>query len=93
LGDRASQCRIQAIAADCGLRVVGVPQKSLHFQITSSSTPGFHRAYTKNMGAAEMRGVGVRRLWRERRWKAIAWLGGIAAGAFWVYSGMPMICH
>jgi len=32
-------------------------------------------------------------LWREGRWPAAAWLGGIAAGAFWIYSGMPMICH
>jgi hypothetical protein len=31
--------------------------------------------------------------WREGRWPAAAWLGGIAAGAFWIYSGMPMICH
>jgi hypothetical protein len=32
-------------------------------------------------------------LWREGHWPAVAWLGGIAAGAFWIYSGMPMICH
>jgi len=31
-------------------------------------------------------------LW-QKRWPVIAWFGGIATGALWVYSGMPMICH
>ena len=31
--------------------------------------------------------------WQEGRWPAAAWLGGITVGAFWIYSGMPMICH
>jgi hypothetical protein len=33
-------------------------------------------------------------LWQETRWStAIGWFSGMAAGAFWIYSGMPMICH
>jgi hypothetical protein len=35
----------------------------------------------------------VRWFWHEGHWQAFAWIGGIAAGAFWIYSGMPMICH
>jgi hypothetical protein len=31
--------------------------------------------------------------WQEGRWQAIAWFCGIAIGALWVYSGLPMICH
>lgn len=25
--------------------------------------------------------------------RAVAWFGGAAAVALWIYSGMPMICH
>jgi hypothetical protein len=35
----------------------------------------------------------LRWLSREGHWPAVAWLGGIAVGALWIYSGMPMICH
>jgi hypothetical protein len=35
----------------------------------------------------------VRRFWQKGRWQVIAWLCGIVAGAFWLYSGMPMVCH
>jgi hypothetical protein len=35
----------------------------------------------------------LRRLKEDRRWRAAAWIGGIAVGALWIYSGMPMICH
>lgn len=31
-------------------------------------------------------------LWHDR-WPLLAWLVGIPAGVYWVYSGMPMICH
>jgi hypothetical protein len=40
-----------------------------------------------------MTGVLVSWFAQERHWKPIVWIGGIAAGAFWLYSGMPMICH
>jgi hypothetical protein len=33
------------------------------------------------------------RLWQDRRWRTAVWLVGTVAGAVWVYSGMPMICH
>jgi hypothetical protein len=32
-------------------------------------------------------------LWQEGRGPVIAWFSGIAVGALWIYSGMPMICH
>jgi hypothetical protein len=32
-------------------------------------------------------------LWQERYRLVLAWFIGISAGAVWVYSGMPMICH
>jgi hypothetical protein len=35
----------------------------------------------------------LRLLWKEGRWPAVAWFGGITVGAVWIYSGMPMICH
>jgi len=35
----------------------------------------------------------VRWFWQEGRWQPVAWFCGIAVGAFWVYSGMPLICH
>jgi hypothetical protein len=35
----------------------------------------------------------LRRLWQERRWLALALFGGMAVWAFWIYSGLPMICH
>lgn len=30
---------------------------------------------------------------KEGRWPVVAYFSGIAAGALWIYSGMPMICH
>jgi hypothetical protein len=38
----------------------------------------------------------ARWFWQEGRWQFpvwSAWFFGIAAGAFWLYSGAPMICH
>ena len=35
----------------------------------------------------------LRSLWQERYRMVLGWLTGISAGALWVYSGMPMICH
>ena len=32
-------------------------------------------------------------LWEDGRWRLIAWLIGVPLAAFWIYSGMPMICH
>jgi len=32
-------------------------------------------------------------LWQERYRMVLGWFTGISAGAVWVYSGMPMICH
>jgi hypothetical protein len=40
-----------------------------------------------------MKNVLVKWFWQEGRWQFPAWFFGIAAGAFWVYSGTPMICH
>jgi hypothetical protein len=44
-------------------------------------------------GAATAMKHALVRWFRERGWRPIAWVCGIAAGAFWVYSGAPMICH
>jgi hypothetical protein len=35
----------------------------------------------------------LRTLWQEKYRLVLAWFIGISAGAVWVYSGMPMICH
>jgi hypothetical protein len=35
----------------------------------------------------------LKSLWQERYRMVLGWLTGITAGALWVYSGMPMICH
>jgi hypothetical protein len=35
----------------------------------------------------------LRTLWQERYRMVLGWFTGISAGALWVYSGMPMICH
>ncbi|MDM0085465.1 hypothetical protein QTI17_33230 [Variovorax sp. J31P179] len=35
----------------------------------------------------------VKWFWQDGHWQAVAWLCGIGAGVFWVYSGAPMICH
>jgi hypothetical protein len=36
----------------------------------------------------------LRQLWQETKWSvALGWFSGIAVGAFWIYFGMPMICH
>ena len=32
-------------------------------------------------------------LWQDGRWQGVAWVCGIVAGGFWLYSGAPMICH
>ncbi len=32
-------------------------------------------------------------LWLDGRWRVPAYVIGIPAFAFWVYSGAPMICH
>lgn len=45
-----------------------------------------HGAAPKQLRLAEW-------LWREGRWPVVAWLGGIATAALWIYAGMPMICH
>ena len=33
------------------------------------------------------------RLWQQRHWRVIALISAIAIAVFWVYHGMPMICH
>jgi hypothetical protein len=35
----------------------------------------------------------ARWLEQEGHWPVVAWFCGIATGAVWIYSGMPMICH
>jgi hypothetical protein len=35
----------------------------------------------------------VSRFWQEGYWQGVAWFVGITAGAVWIYSGLPMICH
>lgn len=34
----------------------------------------------------------LRWLWQER-WLVLAWSGSVPAAIYWIYSGMPMICH